>query len=347
MRMRFYREIRICLVLICALLTATVMFFAAPALCNNPIFAGADPDVLIAKGEYWVYPTGGNQLDSLHCYSSPNLRDWTERGTILKLDRIAWIKDDGASKHQLWAPGICQANGKYYLYFSVGPQNPTPSRIGVAVASAPDATFVDSGKPLLTGGHGFEAIDAMVFKDPESGKHLLYCGGSAGAKLRVFELNPDMITIAREIPVKTPVNFTEGSFMHYWQGKYYFSYSHGVWNSEDYSVCYSTADTPFGPWQYKGTILKKDNNHAGPGHHSIFCNPSTGRWYIVYHRWNGAIAAGKMPECRSVCIDRLEYDKSGNILPVKMTDDGVAPSLVKPTEKIGARRHDMITGIRE
>jgi beta-xylosidase len=303
---------------------------SAPALCN-PLFFGADPDILIANKTYYVYPTGTDtrSYDSFLVYASPDLKTWKETGPVLRIQDISWINDDGAPSHSLWAPGVCMANGKYYLYFSIGPQNPTPSRIGVAVCDSPDGKFIDSGKPLVTGGNGFEAIDPMAFRDPKSGKHYLYCGGSAGAKLRVFELNDDMVSIAREIPVETPVNFTEGSFMHWRGGKYYLSYSHGVWNSDSYSVCYSTADSPTGPWKYKGTILKSNDEHSGPGHHAFFENPATGQWYVVYHRWNGAKKTGKMPPARSVCIDLLEYDKNGDILPVKMTDTGVAPSPVR------------------
>jgi hypothetical protein len=38
-----------------------------------------------------------------------------------------------------------------------------------------------SGKPLVTGGNGFEAIDPMVFVDPKTKTPYLYAGGSAGA----------------------------------------------------------------------------------------------------------------------------------------------------------------------
>ncbi len=80
----------------------------------------------------------------------------------------------------------------------------------LAVRDAPQGPFRDSGKPLLIGGNGFEAIDPMAFSDPKSGRTFSYAGGSAGAKLRVFELNPDLLSFAREIPVETPRNFTDG-----------------------------------------------------------------------------------------------------------------------------------------
>src|SRR3546814_1093950 len=80
------------------------------------------------------------------------------------------VDDGGAPSHGLWAPDMLAANGRYYFYYSIGPQHPTPSRLGVATCEAPAGPCIDSGQPLLTGGGGFEAIDPMVFADAKSGK---------------------------------------------------------------------------------------------------------------------------------------------------------------------------------
>lgn len=290
-------------------------------LLGNPVFTGADPDIILVDKNYWIYPTtDDSRNDKLFAHSSPDLKNWKTSGPILNMADIGWINSDGAKYHQLWAPGILHENNKYYLYYSVGPQNPTPSRIGVAVSDTPDGKFKDVGKPLITGGNGFESIDAMVFKDPKSGEHYLYCGGSAGSKLRVFKLNPDLTSINKEVPVENPQNFTEGAFMHYRDGLYYLSYSSGEWNKASYSVHYATSDSATGPWTYKGKILQSDEKHLGPGHHAFLQNPATGQWYIAYHRWNGAGKTGKMPPTRSVAIENLEYAKNGDIVPIKMTD---------------------------
>jgi len=294
---------------------------------GNPLFEGADPDITIADGKYWIYPTNKTGFDEpeFFVYSSPDLQTWTESGPILSFHDVRWIGDDGQPTHFAWAPGIFQKNHRFYLYYAVGPQGATPSRLGVAVSDAPDGTFVDSGKVLLTGGNGFEAIDPMVFEDKKSGKVYLYAGGSAGSTLRVYELNPDLVTIAHQVPVDNPPNFTEGVYMTERNGIYYLSYSHGHWDNNTYSVHYCTAPTPLGPWTYKGPILQSTDKDWGPGHHAFFQNPGTGQWYIVYHRWNN-VRDGQRPAWRSVCIDLVEFDKDGNILPIKMTDTGVAPA---------------------
>jgi len=218
-----------------------------------------------------------------------------------------------------WAPAVFSTNGKFYFYYSVGPQNPTPSRLGVAVGNSPSGPFVDSGKPLLTGGDGFEAIDPMVFRDPKSGQVLLYAGGSAGAKLRVFELGPDLVSFAREIPVETPPKFTEAAFVHYHKERYYISYSHGGWRHSSYSVHYSSSDSATGPWTYHGVIVSSDSTRKGPGHHSFAQDPRTGAWLVFYHRWENQTGDGPYRGSRQICVDRVEHDAEGLIRPVIMT----------------------------
>ncbi len=94
-------------------------------------------------------------------------------------------------------PASATRNGRYFLYYSVGRRirRPAGSRRGRGSARGP---YRDSGRPLVTGDKAFEAIDPMVFTDRKSGKTYLYVGGSAGARLRVWELKPDMVSIARE-----------------------------------------------------------------------------------------------------------------------------------------------------
>ncbi len=305
---------------------------AAPALADNPQFQGADPHAMMIDGELWVFPTGGPggswAADRFGAFASRDLRTWKPRGELLRREQIGWIGDDGAREHFLWAPGVATRDGKWYLYYSVGPQNPTPSRIGVAVADRPQGPYRDSGRPLVTGGAGFEAIDPMVFVDPKDGRAYLYAGGSAGATLRVWELTPEMTHLAREVRVTTPPRFTEGAFMHERDGTYYLSYSHGRFNGPDYSVHYATAPSPVGPWRYRGAILSSDATHKGPGHHSFVRGPR-GEWLIVYHRWERPVGRAPYTGERQVAIDRVRYAADGRIERVRMTDGAAAPTLAR------------------
>jgi beta-xylosidase len=296
---------------------------------KNPVLVGADPHAMVIDGRVWIYPTrnpaGG---PGFAAFSSSDLQTWKDHGAILMLGDVKWIKDDGAPNHYPWAPAIAEKGGKYYFYYSVGPQNPTPSRIGAAVGNSPSGPFIDSGKPLLTGGNGFEAIDPMVFRDPKTNRYYFYAGGSAGAKLRIFEMADDMVSFRREITVETPPKFTEGPFVHERDGVYYLSYSHGGWRDRSYSVHYATSSTPVGPWRYRGAILESNDRHKGPGHHSVIPGPGPDEWFIVYHRWNDREGNGPYRGQRETAIDVLHHENGPWIRPIVMTDE--APKLSRP-----------------
>ena len=301
-----------------AIAAALLLPAAAQAQSVPSVFAGADPSALAADGKYWIYPTDAGDGSTLFAWSSADLNTWQKGPALVTQKGIRWIGDDGAPRHYLWAPHMTAANGRYYFYYSVGPQDPTPSRLGVAVCDTPAGPCTDSGKPLVTGGNGFEAIDPMVFVDPKDGTPYLYAGGSAGATLRVWVLKPDMVSLDREVKVDQPPHFTEGVFMHERGGVYYLSYSAGRWNTSGYQVHYATASSPTGPWTYAGPILVSDGKYNGPGHHSFLRDPRDGQWYIVYHRWEGEKGDGPYRGERRVAIQKLEYRADGAIVPVRM-----------------------------
>jgi hypothetical protein len=98
---------------------------------------GADPHALVLGNTVWVYPTWSDGYGQrFFAFSSTNQVDWQRHGPVLDFKGVPWIKEDGQAVHHAWAPSVLTRDGKYYFYYSVGPQNPTPSRIGVAVGDA-------------------------------------------------------------------------------------------------------------------------------------------------------------------------------------------------------------------
>ena len=297
---------------------------------NYLIDDAADPHAMVEEGTVYIYPTHAQWQGKFFAFSSTDLVTWQKHGPILDFKDIEWLPKG----KRPWAPGIIKNNGKYYFYYSAGPM---PSHIGVAVSDSPVGPFKDAGVALVKDqnqqkdpaerkGRRFEAIDPMVFKDPKSGKHYLYAGGSAGSTLRVFELNEDLISIKEEIKVDTPEKFTEGAFIHYHNGLYHFTYSYGRFNKDSYSVYYSTAKTPVGPWQFQGNLMKSDETFKGPGHHSIIQSEKTGQWFIVYHRWENVTGSGPYTDPknqRKTAIEELKYDENGLIKPILQTAKGV------------------------
>ncbi|MCA9309989.1 MAG: family 43 glycosylhydrolase, partial [Phycisphaerales bacterium] len=81
------------------------------------------------------------------------------------------------------------------------------------------------------------------------------------------------------------------------------------------------ADSPLGPFERQGKILRQDPGVAtGAGHHSVLHLPEHDRWYIVYHR---RPLGESDRNHRVVCIDEMQFDAEGRIVPVTITFDGV------------------------
>ena len=70
--------------------------------------------------------------------------------------------------------------------------------------------------------------------------------------------------------------FFEASWMHKYNGKYYFSYSTG----DTHYICYAIGDNPYGPFTYAGRILEPVVGWTS--HHSI-C-PFKDKWYLFLSR---------------------------------------------------------------
>lgn len=305
---------------------------------HNPALAGyyADPDVLYSQktGRFYIYPTSdgfdGWSGTYFKTFSSPDLVQWTDEGTILDLE-----KDVDWADRNAWAPCILEkkvgGEYKYYYYFTAA------QKIGVAVANDPAGPFKDSGAALIDfkpeGINGGQEIDPEVFHDPVSGKDYLYWGNGY---LAVAELGSDMVSIDKSsIKVMTPDRtFREGATVFYREGVYYFLWSEDDTRSPDYRVRYAVAKSPLGPLTIPedNLVIARDDSKGiyGTGHNSVIQVPGKDEWYIVYHRFNypkGITMGDSAGYHREVCIDKMAFDSAGHIVQVKPTHEGIKPVL--------------------
>ncbi len=304
---------------------------------HNPVLEGyhADPDILYSEktGKYYIYPTTDG-FDSwsgyyFNVFSSDNMVDWTEEGTILDLHKDVTWADRNA-----WAPCIVEkkVNGEYkYFYYFTAAQ-----KIGVAVADDPTGPFTDSGKALIDfktlGVNRGQEIDPDVFTDPKTGKTYLYWGNGymAGA-----ELNDDMISLNMKTLKQFNIDgtFREGTYVIYRNGTYYFMWSEDDTRSPNYKVRYGTTDSPMGTLTIpENNIVVQGDPETGifaTGHNSAIQVPGKDEWYLVYHRFTYPkgvdMPNGSGGFHREVCIDKLEFDADGHILEVKPTFKGIDP----------------------
>lgn len=96
--------------------------------------------------------------------------------------------------------------------------------------------------------------------------------------------------------------FFEASWMHKYNGKYYFSYSTG----NTHFLCYAIGDNPYGPFTYEGRILTPVIGWTT--HHSIV--EFKGKWFLFYH--DSTVSEGKT-HLRSLKVSEITYNPDGTI----------------------------------
>jgi beta-xylosidase len=299
---------------------------------GNPIVPGwyADPEGAIFQKTFWVFPTFSAPYDQqvhMDAFSSKDLISWTKHSSIIDTSVIKW------ARRAMWAPAIVEKKGKYYLFFSANDiqKDSETGGIGVAVADRPEGPYKDYlSKPLLDKiVNKAQPIDQFVFKDKDGQYYMIYGGWG---RCNIVKLKDDFTgflpyedgTIFKEI---TPKGYVEGPFMFIRDNKYYFMWSEGGWGGPDYRVAYAISTSPFGPFERIGTVLKQDPEVAtGAGHHSVIHLSNPDQWYMVYHR---RPLGETDPNHRVTCIDKMEFDNKGFILPVKITKEGVSKITVK------------------
>lgn len=228
----------------------------------------------------------------------------TDHGVALDIKDIPW------AGRQLWAPDAAYKNGMYYLYFPAKDRQDV-FRIGVATSQSPTGPFNAEPQPIP----GSFSIDPAVFTDADGTSYMYFGGIWGGQLQRwytgtyeangsktdlrkdeepalcakVARMSTDMLTFAD--PPKDVVildkagkpllggdhdhRFFEGSWMHRYKGKYYFSYSTG----DTHLLVYATSDSPTGPFTYQDVLMKPVTGWTT--HHSI--SEVNGKWYIFYH----------------------------------------------------------------
>ena len=263
-----------------------------------------------------------------------------DHGVALDIKDIPW------AGRQLWAPDAAYANGKYYLYFPAKDKSDV-FKIGVATSSSPAGPFKAADKPI----GGSFSIDPAVFTDTDGKTYMYFGGIWGGQLQRwstgTFEANGSKTDLQKdEAPAISPrvarmkkdmLNFDEpvkeikildqdgkpllgkdhdrrffeASWMHKYNGKYYFSYSTG----DTHFITYAIGESPYGPFTYQGVIL---NPVIGwTNHHSIV--EFNGKWYLFYH---DSVLSGGKTHLRSVKVTELTHNPDGSI---KVIDAYITP----------------------
>lgn len=305
----------------------------------------ADPSAHVFDGKIYIYPShdieagipfndNGDHfgMEDYHVLSMDNPQsEAVDNGVALHVKDVPW------AERQMWAPDAARKNGKYYFYFPAKKKDGI-FQIGVAIGDSPVGPF----KPEPEAIKGSYSIDPAVFED-DDGVFYMYFGGIWGGQLQKYRNNSydaaneepaddepalgpiiarmteDMTQFAeapREIKILDengePLlagdhdrRFFEASWVHKYNGKYYFSYSTG----NTHFLCYAMGDNPYGPFTYAGRILTPVVGWTT--HHSI-CEYD-GTWYLFYH---DCILSQGVHHLRSVKMTPITYNPDGTIVTI-------------------------------
>lgn len=316
-----------------------LLFFAAALMlpfagyAQNPIIQTnytADPAPMEHDGTVYLYTTHDEDvtvrnffsMNDWKCYSTTDMVNWTDHGTILSYKDFSWSRGDA------WAGQCVFRNGKYYLYVPMNQKN-GGNAIGVAVSDSPTGPFHDAiGAPLLVG-YGY--IDPTVFIDDDNQAYL-YWGNPS---LRYVKLNEDMVSYAGQIITVefTPDNFgvrpgdakrssqyEEGPWFYKRNHQYYMVYPAG---GVPEHLAYSTSPGPTGPWTYRDTIMPIIRKGGAFTNHPGVVDLK-GHSYLFYH--NGDLPGGGGFK-RSVCAMEFSYNADGTIPRIQHSVDGITKSV--------------------
>lgn len=309
----------------------------------------ADPSVHVFNDRLYIYPShdwecgntendNGDQyvMKDSHVLSTddPMSGEVIDHGKALDIADIPW------AGRQLWDSDVAEKDGKYYLYFPLKDKNDV-FHIGVAIADCPEGPFIPQPDPI----RGSYSMDIAVLQEGE--EYYLYFGGLWGGQLqrykdnkalenavlpegeepslpsRMARLSKDMLQFAEEprpiqvvdengepLKANDPHRFFEASWVHKYNGKYYFSYSTG----DSHLLCYAIGDNPYGPFIYQGVILTPVVGWTT--HHSIV--EYRGKWYLFHH---DSVPSGGKSWLRSLKVCELEYDEAGRIQTIEGLDE--------------------------
>lgn len=350
---------------------------------GNPIVTSrltADPWAMEYNGRVYVYGTNDSQqyelapnkdnnyakINTLNCYSSADMVNWTDHGTINVKGAAKWAANS-------WAPAAAhkKINGKekFFLYFANN-----ASSIGVLTADSPVGPWTDPiGKPIIDRsiGNCGESDVAWLF-DPavlvdDDGQGYLYFGGFGDAKdaaynknpkcARVIKLGDDMIsTVGDAVTIDAPYMF-EDSGINKINGKYYYSYCTN-WTAEagadpkvgSATIAVMESDNPMTGFKYVGAVMKNPGNYFGAYGNNHHCFAQfNGKMYSFYHTKADTVRIGTKQDFRTTYVDKLDLgdngdftNEDGSVAVTALTKAGVAAvSTVNPYETVEAETFAM------
>jgi arabinan endo-1,5-alpha-L-arabinosidase len=135
-----------------------------PLLTENlspKILSGyGDPAVLKTDSGYYLVATSNDAPDSFPILHSDDLDQWRHVGFAFPEGEAPEWTAAGLKIGDFWAPEIARVGDEYWMVYTARDRSHMLG-IGLARSKSPEGPWLDTGKPLLTGGR----IDGHIFVD--------------------------------------------------------------------------------------------------------------------------------------------------------------------------------------
>jgi hypothetical protein len=293
-----------------------------------------DSEVHNFGGKLYVY----GSLDDSNVYCSPyyislmtgDLKRWESHGaSFSSYDKDVDVPYPGRI---LWDSDGHYYNGKYFLYGFFEWDSKTENYTFVLESDNPMGPFKNFR--WVTGnrsGKNVDGISTEIFVDDDGLRYTLYAPTTQPVEENypvIARLIDDNVIDESSVKNLGPYvqDFYEAPSMRKRGDTYYFVYAENCGritgnNRTPKRLSYATAKDIFGEYTYHGPIITIEQL-AGNTNIQGSIEQFNGEWYVFYHR-----AMNGVWNKRSLCVEKIEFDKDGLIIPVVPTSSGVSEGL--------------------
>ena len=251
------------------------------------------PEIIYSNGVYYNF----NQNKTVAVRTSTDLINWTLLSEYALRPRPEWLAPISGTG-DIWAPGVYEMGGRFYMYYCTSSLGKQTSAIGVAVCDDLSLnTWQDLGMVMRSyPGDEYNAIDPNIFIDKDGSAYMLW--GSYWSGIYMKRINPETGKFfdgdSEVWHLAKGIDDMEASYLIYRDGYYYLFCARGGLSKGTYYWAVGRSESLYGPYVDKNgkTLLEGGGTRltewkegvAGVGHASYLVAPD-GTPYMVADSW--------------------------------------------------------------
>ncbi len=305
----------------------------------NPVFSGADPEIIYYDGTYYAYRRVSEGNNIVRVYTSPDLVHWMERN-------IVYTQKSNYTGNSYMSPNVFynEKDGYFYLFLAGKNADKTSHCIYYAYSTSPYGPFEHVGGTQTILHEGVSEIGGAPFLDDDGKFYLSFCRFGNGNHIFVEEytlsngiVTPVEGTLSKvmspsmEYEIDGHGNISEGGIFTKHEGKYYMIWATGHYLGH-YGQGYAVADKIGGPYtRYEyNDIITYNSQVDGVGDCIFIKSPDGKELWVAYHQHKeiGTV------ELRRTRIDRVQFidDPNGGPDILTINAPSTTPQLVPSFE---------------